>query len=282
MSLFLIYPGLEAATSRTFTPQSAIAAETEIGDNDPFSGDVNFGVFVNETGGQLFYNRNDLDQLIRSSVELGSHYYTLTYQPPESIANGKFLRVRVAMRDPALQALTKAGYFSADKGQPTDPRLDTLYNIAEAVQTNVPFAGLEVTLQKIVRHSDTNSAEFTVHVNMKDADWKPEANGSSGVDIGFAGASLSSRRYVLASKTEAFTMSNASQDPNHLEKLQATLTMTLRIPRNTKSVRFVVGSLVGGRIGSVDVERKMIDTAPDLPTPEPKLIPQPAKRPPTQ
>lgn len=127
------------------------------------------------------------------------------------------------MRDPALQALTKAGYFSADKGQPTDPRLDTLYNIAEAVQTNVPFAGLEITLQKIVRHSDTNSAEFTVHVNMKDADWKPEANGSSGVDIGFAGASLSSRHYVLASKTEAFTMSNASQDPNHLEKLQATL-----------------------------------------------------------
>jgi VWFA-related protein len=277
MSLFLIYPGLEVATHRNFNPRSAMSADMQIGDDDPFSGDVNFGVFVNETGGQLFYNRNDLDKLIRTSVELGSHYYTLTYQPPESIANGKFLRVRVAMRNPALHALTKAGYFSPDKGQPTDPRIDALYNIAEAVQTNVPFTGLGVTVDKIVRHHDTNSAEFTVDVSMKNADWKPRATGGSGIDIGFAGASLSGRQYVLSSKTEAFTMSDDSLDSNHLQKLHAKLSMTLRIPRRTKSVRIVVGTLVGGRIGAVDIDRKMIDTAPDLPTPEPKLIPQPAK-----
>src|SRR5665213_1909508 len=218
MSLFLIYPGLEVATHRTFTSRSARSAQYEIGDNDPFSGDVNFGVFVNETGGQLFYNQNDLDKLIRTSVDLGSHYYTLTYQPPESIANGKFLRVRVTMRNPDLQALTKAGYFSPDKGQPTDPRVDALYNIAEAVQTNVPFTGLGVTVDKIVRHHDTNSAEFTVDVEMKNADWKPRADGGSGVDIGFAGASLSDRRYVLSSRTEAFTLTDALQNPIRLEK----------------------------------------------------------------
>jgi hypothetical protein len=49
------------------------------------------------------------------------------------------------------------------------------------------------------------------------------------------------------------------------------------VPRNTRSVRLVVSSLVGGRIGSVDVDRRMIDTAPDLPTPEPKLLPQPRR-----
>jgi VWFA-related protein len=282
MSLFLIYPGLEVAATRSFTSRSVIGADDVIGEDDPFSGDVNFGVFVNETGGQLFYNRNDLDQMIRTSVELGSHYYTLTYQPPDSIANGKFLRVRVAMRNPNLHALTKAGYFSPDKGQPTDPRVDALYNIVEALQTNVPFTGLGVTIDKIVRHHDTNSAEFSVDVSMKNVDWTPRADGGSGADIGFAGASLSGQHYVLASKTEGFTMVNSSQDPHHLEKLHEKLMMTLRIPRNTKSVRIVVGTLVGGRIGAVDIDRKMIDTAPDLPTPEPKLIPQPAKRPPSQ
>lgn len=280
VSLFLIYPGLEVVTSRAFTPRSAMSAYEQIGDDDPFSGDVNFGVFVNETGGQLFYNRNDLDKLIRTSVELGSHYYTLTYQPPESVADGKFRRIRVTMRNPALHVLTKAGYFSPDKGQPTDPRVDALYNIAEAVQTKVPFTGLGVTIDKIVRHHDTDSAEFTVDVSMKNVAWTPRADGGSGVDIGFAGASLSGRQYVLSSKTEAFTMTNDSVDPNRLEKLHAKLAMTLRIPRNTKSVRIVVGTLANSRIGAVDIDRKMIDTAPDLPTPEPKLIPQPAKRPP--
>jgi hypothetical protein len=280
MSLFVIYPGLEVATDRTFTPRSAMSAESEIGDNDPFSGDVNFGVFVNETGGQLFYDRNDLDQLIRTSIDLGSHYYTLTYQPPESIANGKFLRVRVAMRNPNLQTLTKAGYFSPDKGQPTDPRVDALYNIAEAVQTNVPFTGLGITLDKIIRHPDTNSVEITIDLSMKNVAWTPRPAGGSRVDIGFAGASLSNRHFVLASKTEGFTLVNSSQDRHHLETLHDKLTMTLRVPRNTKKVRLVVGTLAGGRIGAVDIDRSMIDAAPALPTPEPRLLPQPAKRPP--
>lgn len=280
MSLFLIYPGLEVETRRSgFTPNSVISSEGEIGDDDPFSGDINFGVFVNETGGQLFYNRNDIDQLIRSSIELGSHYYTLTYQPPESIANGKFLRVRVAMRNPALHALTKAGYFAPDKGQPTDPRFDALYHIAEAAQADVPFQNLGLAVEKVVRHRDTNSAEITVAVNTKDIGWTPGSDGKSTVEIGFAAASLSERRDVLASKTEAFTMIDPSQDPAHLEKAQGHLTMTLRIPKRTRSVRLVVGSLAGGRIGSVDVDRKTIDSASDLPTPEPKLLPQPAKHP---
>jgi hypothetical protein len=230
-------------------------------------------------GGPSLYT-DDLDQIIRTSVDLGSHYYTLTYQPPESIANGKFLRVRVTMRNPNLHVLTKAGYFSPDKGQPTDPRVDALYNIAEALQTNVPFTGLGVTINKIIRHHDTNSAEFTVDVSMKNLTFKTEADGRSGIDIGFAGGSLSDRRFVLSSKTEAFTLTNPSQDEHHLQGLHTNLTMTLRIPRKTHSVRIVVGTLVGGRIGTVDIDRRMIDTAPDLPTPEPKLIPQPAKRPP--
>jgi len=33
---------------------------------------------VNETGGKLFYNRNDIENEIRRSEQLGSEYYTLT------------------------------------------------------------------------------------------------------------------------------------------------------------------------------------------------------------
>ncbi len=48
ISLFLIFPGLSA----NGPPVSVIdlSAHNKIGDDDPFSGDINFGVFVNETG----------------------------------------------------------------------------------------------------------------------------------------------------------------------------------------------------------------------------------------
>jgi hypothetical protein len=50
-------------------------------------------VLVNETGGKLFFNRNDVDAEIRRSQLLGSEYYTLTYQPHDGDADGKFRRV---------------------------------------------------------------------------------------------------------------------------------------------------------------------------------------------
>lgn len=46
MSLFVIYPGLRVnGRGRRMSEMSAVA---DIGDDDPFSGDINFGVFVNE------------------------------------------------------------------------------------------------------------------------------------------------------------------------------------------------------------------------------------------
>jgi hypothetical protein len=67
-----------------------VKAGADFGDEDPFSGDINFGVFVNETGCSLFYNRNDVHNDSTQSMTLGSEYYTLTYQPPAGDADGRF------------------------------------------------------------------------------------------------------------------------------------------------------------------------------------------------
>jgi hypothetical protein len=94
---------------------SQSSATADIGDDDPFSGDINFGVFVNATDGKLFYNRNDINTEIKRSQELGSEYYTLTYQPTAGNADGKFRRILSTLRDPNLPAMTKTGYFAPDK-----------------------------------------------------------------------------------------------------------------------------------------------------------------------
>jgi VWFA-related protein len=62
ISLFVIYPGLKV--NGTVMSFSAMESDIDLGDSDPFAGDINFGVFVNETGGKLFFNRNDVDKLI--------------------------------------------------------------------------------------------------------------------------------------------------------------------------------------------------------------------------
>jgi len=80
ISLFVIYPGLPV-NGPALTLSEGSAA-TDIGDDaDPFAGDINYGVFVNETGGQLFYNRNDVDREIKRSQELARNTIPLPTSP---------------------------------------------------------------------------------------------------------------------------------------------------------------------------------------------------------
>jgi hypothetical protein len=49
------------------------------------------------------------------------------------------------------------------------------------------------------------------------------------------------------------------------------VSFTLRIPKRAKSVRVVMASETGNRIGTAEVNRKAIDAAPAEPTPLPQL-----------
>jgi VWFA-related protein len=271
VSLFVILPGLSVSPI-------TIDAGITIGDGDPFSGDMNFGVLVNETGGKLF-NLNDIDTEIKQSEELGSKYYTLTYQPPEDHADGKFRRVRVTLRDPALRVVTKAGYFSAEKDDGAGPRKQTVINIAEAARSTIPFESLGVTVENLVRHPDTGTAEFTVVLAPRNLDWQPAEDGKSTIDFLLAAASLNGNRDFLASRLENLTVITNSQDASLLARLGAHQSMTIRIPRRMKTVRVVIQTEVNGRIGALELDRRAIDSAPATPTPDPKLIPQPRKQP---
>jgi VWFA-related protein len=270
ISLFVIYPGLPING-----PAFRISAESaaiDIGDdNDPFAGDINYGVFVNETGGKLFYNRNDVDREIARSQELGSEYYTLTYQPHEGDADGKFRRIRVTLRDPNLHAVTKAGYFAPDKNAPLDTRQQTIVNLVEAARSTIPFQALDLAIDGVVRHPDTRTIEFTVLLKPRNRSWEAADNGKSTADLMLTAASLSGNRDLLASRVEPLVVTVNTQDASRLAGVSSPLPVTIRVPRKTQIVRVVVQTEKSGRIGAVELSRKTIDAAPEAPTPEPKL-----------
>jgi hypothetical protein len=270
ISLFVLYPGLKVDAPVLMA--SAMEAGVEIGDDDPFSGDINFGVLVNETGGKLFYNRNDIDTEIKQSEELGSQYYTLTYQPTEVDADGKFRRIRVTLRDPNLRVVTKAGYFSPDKNAEIGPWQQARVNLSEAARSSIPFESLRVTLEHFVRHPDTGTAEFTILLGSRNLDWQPTGDGKSSLDLSLAAVSLSESRDVLASKLKEFPATANNQDATRLAKTEVRVPMRIRIPPKTQSVRVVIETASNGRTGAIELDRKTINGTPSVPTPESTLI----------
>jgi VWFA-related protein len=269
ISLFVIYPGL--SVQNTSISLSAMEADADIGDNDPFAGDINFGVLVNETGGKLFFNRNDVDAEMRRAEQLGANYYTLTYQPESADQDGKFRRIRVTLRDRNLRAVTKAGYFAPDQHAPIDPRKQSMMKLAEAAQSTIPFTALDVRLANAIRHPDTRTAEFTVALRSTNLSFLPTEGGKYAANLSLAAVSLDQNQHIRASKIESVTVLSSTLDPTRLPEIASTFRVRVRVPRNTRTVRVVMENQENGRIGAAELSRKTLDAAPAAPTPEPPI-----------
>lgn len=272
ISLFVIYPGLPVRGEvMTF---SAMQAGIDIAD-DPFAGDVNFGLFANETGGRLFYNHNNLDTEIKESEQMGAQYYTLTYQPQNLNPDGKFRRVRVTVRNPDLRVVTRAGYYAADAHAPIDPRQQQMIKLAEAVQSTIPFDSLNLSLFGVERHPDTQTAEFTVEVKSKNLTFEPSGDGMGTAQLIVTAASLNQYGNILASRIQTVTLVAHSLDPTKLPDVASRFPFTLRVPRKTRRVRVIIQAEDGGRLGSAEIDRTTIDSAPAIETPRPELKQRP-------
>jgi hypothetical protein len=256
-------------------PFGARQAAIDIRD-DPFAGDVNFGLFANETGGKLFYNHNDLKKAVGESKEWGSKYYTLTYQPRSVGQDGKFRRIGVALRNPDLHVVTKAGYYAPDANRSIDPQQQQMMRLADATQSSIPFDALGVSLSGVVRHPDSRTAEFIVELKSKNLTFEPSDNRTGVARLIVAAASLDQSANILASRSERVTLVSHSLNAAQLPEIASRFPLVVSVPRKTRRVRVTVQlDDEGERIGSAELDRRMIDAAPETETPRPQLRQRP-------
>lgn len=70
------------------------------------------------TGGKAFYGTNDLAGAMQRSLSLGSHYYTITYTPPDGRWDGELRDINVKVDQPDLQLYFRHGYYADDPDKP--------------------------------------------------------------------------------------------------------------------------------------------------------------------
>ncbi|MCU1286330.1 MAG: hypothetical protein JWO13_2680 [Acidobacteriales bacterium] len=69
---------------------------------------------ASRTGGKAFYNRNDLDSAIESSIADGSTYSLVGYYPEDKNWNGKFRKIQVKLNRPGVKVRYRSGYYAVD------------------------------------------------------------------------------------------------------------------------------------------------------------------------
>jgi VWFA-related protein len=67
-----------------------------------------------DTGGKAFYNSNGIEDAIKTAVDEGSHYYTLSYTPANRKYDGAFRKVKVTLGGKGYQLAYRRGYYAED------------------------------------------------------------------------------------------------------------------------------------------------------------------------
>jgi VWFA-related protein len=81
--------------------------------------DIAIQSLAHETGGQVFYGRNDVDREIAASMR---SYYTLSYTPGNRDFQGEFRKLQITLvRASTNRTTTRDGYYALPDQPAPDP-----------------------------------------------------------------------------------------------------------------------------------------------------------------
>jgi len=72
-----------------------------------------------QTGGKAFYS-NDITGAVRTVVEQGADYYTLSYSPMNRKYDGRFRKIKVHVTGKGYRIAHRSGYYAEDPNRPSD------------------------------------------------------------------------------------------------------------------------------------------------------------------
>jgi VWFA-related protein len=80
--------------------------------NDRFPAHTAMESMAERTGGKTFFNRNDIDMGIRTSINDGATYYTIEYYPQNRNWDAKFRRIELKLAHPHAKLTYREGYYA--------------------------------------------------------------------------------------------------------------------------------------------------------------------------
>jgi len=85
-----------------------------------------------DTGGQAFYNTNDIAQAVNTAAEQGANYYALSYTPANKKYDGSFRKIKVTLSDKKHHLAYRTGYYAVDPYAPVKPTKNLASSLAMA------------------------------------------------------------------------------------------------------------------------------------------------------
>jgi VWFA-related protein len=248
-------------------------------------------VIADGTGGRAFYNTNGLQEAMDAAVRQGAEYYTLTYAPSNTKADGSERNIKVVLKDPGYQLSYRRSYLADDARYPAPvrplvqdmsmqhgaPSSSELFFEAKVTPVGGATAAsadevktIQTFLQTNAKNLRTKSASVPEKVQHYDIDFAivgrqlempPAESGEFATNMRFGLAAYTEDGELLNGMEVSVKNAIPAAQYQKIESEGYHASMLFAVPEGAVSLRMAVRDEIGKRIGTMEIP---------LPVPVPK------------
>jgi VWFA-related protein len=252
-------------------------------------------VIADSTGGRAFYNTNGLREAMDAAVRQGSDYYTLTYAPSNSKADGGERNIKIELKEPGYQLSYRRSYLADDARYPAPvqpllldmnmqhgaPNSSQLFFEAKVTPVGSPMAAskdevkaMQTFLQKNAKGLRTKSASGTRKVQHYDIDFAivgrqlempPTQSGEYATDMRFGLAAYTPESELLNGTEIRVKNAIPAAQYQKIESEGYHASMVFAVPDGAVSLRMAVRDEIGKRIGTLEIPLPVPVPVPETP-----------------
>jgi VWFA-related protein len=198
------------------------------------------------TGGQAFYNRNDVPKMFDAAVADSTRYYMLSYYLDRAHSKPGWHRLEVSVSRPEVITRARTGFYVSHAAENSASLREADENTALA--SPFEYTALPITLKWKDTQAGNRKVQF--EVNLPPAAGVVDAENNS-VDLDFLAVATAANADVAGRSTRNF---HATLGPAALQQITTygvTYVSDLDLKPGDYAVRLVVRDNLTGRLGSI-------------------------------
>jgi VWFA-related protein len=262
-----VYPidvrGLQVGggASSLLQPSGAAFSQAQSATLSRWNTEFTMSDIARETGGEAFFNQNDLHGLMMKSLSEGTNYYTLAYVPQDHDWNGKYRKIEVKTGIEGAKLRFRNGYYALS--DPISNGTDATRLLGAAMLPYVPEStALLLKVQVLPPDADRKSASIDFAVDSGDLSFLDGPEQRKQTIIDFMAVALDKDQKEAGS---AVSTVNASLRPETYQQVMKT-GFPAHLDLDLKPGRYVL------RLGAIERTSQKIGTV-DVPVTVPALDP---------
>jgi VWFA-related protein len=150
-----------------------------VGKDDHLASQHTMDNMAESTGGRSFKNSNDLVLGLRTGIEDGSTYYTLTYYPENKNWDGQFRRIQVKSDHANMSLRYREGYYAVDPAKINKQDSDAVAeNFSRSLELDAPAATQILFQAQVQPPSEKNKkVVVTFHIDPRTLAFEKKGGG---------------------------------------------------------------------------------------------------------